>query len=129
MPISRLVSIAPDLEAAISAASPAVRVSVASFAASWAAGRVGWSQPGGSVSLATVAEELDDHYLSLQESVGGPDAEVTAAFGRARAASCAAFAAEGNASEAVYEAIMATGDLPGARDAISSALSGPSATA
>ena len=56
---------------------------------------------------------LDDQYLSRQQQSdreATPKAEFLPLFARARAASAVAFALRGEASEAIYEAIVATDD-------------------
>jgi hypothetical protein len=127
--ISRLASAAPDLEEALDASSRTLRLGVAAHIARWAAERVGWSRPSGPGSLAAITEDLDERYFALQElreQGRCSKAEVSLAFSLARAASSAAFADQGEASEAIYEAISATDDLPGVREAVSSFLAGSS---
>jgi hypothetical protein len=129
--ISRLATIAPDLEAAIANARPSLRRRIASVVSSWAADRVGWSYSADAGSLSEILQELDQRYFALQElreSGGCSEAAVMAAFNLARAVSSAVFASEEQASEAAYEAVMATGDLSGVRRVVLSILSGTSPT-
>jgi hypothetical protein len=129
--ISRLATVAPDLEAAIANAEPALRRRVASVVSNWAATRVGWSYPADAGALSAELQELDERYFALQElyETGGCSwAAVMAAFNLARTVGSAVFALGGQASEAVYEAVMATDDLTSVRQVVLSVLRESSST-
>lgn len=64
-------------------------------------------------SLRALVETLDNEYFDLQDKLElGQTAEsrVDAAFGKARSASSLVFLAEGDTSEAIYEALSAVPD-------------------
>ena len=133
MAMTRLYSIAPDLDFSIAAA-PIDRREVASWeAARWAVQRVGLSIPAINEAMNTgrlgnvpfVIAELDERYFELQELMEagqGSQDEVIVAFSMARAAQAVGFAASGEHVEAVYEAGIAADDWPGLRALISSCL-------
>jgi hypothetical protein len=129
--ISRLHTLDADLAAVIATSPPSHRQNAAWAAARWAVSRVGLAHPAITAALAdgqlgelsAVAAELDELYLAADESEAAPST-VLAAFGRARAASAVEFAARGETEEAVYEAAIATADLPGTRAVIASVLGG-----
>ena len=121
----------PDLAAAIAKAPASRRQQAAWATARWAVGRVGLAHPAIAAALAggqlgevpAVAAELDELYLAANES-GAARSMVLAAFGQARAASAVEFAARSEPAEAVYEAAIATDDVPGIRAIIASVLGG-----
>ena len=83
---------------------------------------------GSATSVSAVANELDDIYFDLQdqldEGVFGPQEtelkkrRILEAFGKARAAASLAFAIEGNAADAVYEAAACADDIQGLKETI-----------
>ena len=72
-------------------------------------------------AVAALVVELDYEYLRLSEAGKHPSA-VLSAFSLARAASAVEYAARGEAAEAVYEAVIATDDIPGIRAVVIHAL-------
>jgi hypothetical protein len=64
------------------------------------------------LDLEALANQLDDRYLELADaSDSQTNSEVANAFSGARAVSSAAFAVEGEAQDAVYEAAQSTDQL------------------
>lgn len=123
---SRLHTIAPDLDAALTKAPTVHRRAAAWAVARWAVECVGLSHPAVTEALSgshlgglgVVVAELDKRYFELAES--GRATQVV--FGHARAASAVEFAARGEVAEAVYEAAIATDDVPGVRAVVASVL-------
>ena len=118
MTISRLSTIAPDLDELLRTIPPGFRVYAGWEAARWAVERVMLEHPviaaalraGYSEAVPVLAAELDGRYLELlgMSEPGGITPEVKTAFSHARAAAAIVFAAEDQAEEAVYEAALAT---------------------
>jgi len=131
--LDRLQLIAPDLVPVLAAASPVQRHRVASEVARWVTSRVEHVPAEIAASLSgtpspqfhQIVDRLDNEYLSLQakEDVGEcTDEEVLAAFSRARAASCVAFAIAADAGETIYEVAVATDDIAAIREIVRSSL-------
>ena len=121
MDASRLATVNPDLDQAINSASSDRRAQAGWAAAQWAISKTGLSHPvvsaatigGPAEAIAALVEELDDRYFELQELCdegGCSNSDVLAAFAQARAASALELAVQGEAAEAVYEAIACSDD-------------------
>ena len=118
---SRLSAIAPDVEVALSraafgksneAALAAARLATQTCNLAAVAPRLVPTLENVS-SIDALVETLDAEYFSAHEKFENgllPESAYLVPFCRARAASALAFALRGEASEAVYEAIMATDD-------------------
>jgi hypothetical protein len=104
------------MEETLNAMSAPERIALASKAVLWAASEVGLDglaieksiQEMHHERLHEIAQKFDDRYFELQEL---EDPEHLACFSKARGYSAAAFLAQGNIYEAIYEAIAAT-DAP-----------------
>lgn len=118
---ARLDSIAPDIARAIGAVSDSVQQTAALAAARLAVEKTGIKDlavmkaltGAQTSSLEEVVVVLDSEYFRLQEIADGGNewqAEVLAAFSRARAASAVNFVVSRNPVEAIYESIVAIGD-------------------
>lgn len=109
---SRLASIAPDIEFTLSELQSAIRFEVALKITTWAMEKVGLQAEmltnQDSKGAKAVSDIFDERYFKLDEQ-GSPDYLVY--FSKARAASSIAFLLDGNAYEAIYEAVMATDDM------------------
>jgi len=113
---SRLSTIDADIEETLNAMSAPERIALISKAVLWAASEVGLDglaieksiQEMHHERLHEIAQKFDERYFELQE-LG--DLEHLTCFSKARGYSAAAFLAQGNIYEAIYEAIAAT-DAP-----------------
>ena len=113
---SRLSTIDADIEETLNAMSAPERIALISKAVLWAASEVGLDglaieksiQEMHHERLHEIAQKFDERYFELQE-LGDP--EHLTCFSKARGYSAAAFLAQGNIYEAIYEAIAAT-DAP-----------------
>ncbi|ENA37268.1 MULTISPECIES: hypothetical protein [Pseudomonas] len=113
---SRLSTIDADIEEILNAMSAPERIALISKAVLWAASEVGLDgvdieksiQEMHHERLHEIAQKFDDRYFELQEL---DDPEHLTCFSKARGYSAAAFLAQGNIHEAMYEAIAAT-DAP-----------------
>ena len=113
---SRLSTIDADIEETLNAMSAPERIALISKAVLWAASEVGLDglaieksiQEMHHERLHEIAQKFDERYFELQE-LG--DQEHLTCFSKARGYSAAAFLAQGNIYEAIYEAIAAT-DAP-----------------
>ncbi|WP_407361956.1 hypothetical protein HKW97_11655 [Pseudomonas luteola] len=113
---SRLSTIDPDIEQILNAMSDPERMGLATKAVMWVANEVDLDGPGIEKAikemhperLQEVSQEFDERYYELLE-LGDP--EHLSCFSKARCYSAAAFLAQGNFYEAIYEAIAAT-DAP-----------------
>jgi len=119
---TRLSVVAPDLEGLLRGASAAARAEIAVAVSQLALHVCGVLLPP-HVALTSTEEayaaELDEKYLNLSEK---GDAARHQVFCAARAVSSAAFARSGQCEDAVYEAIIATGDPETVRQKIVSRL-------
>jgi hypothetical protein len=71
-----------------------------------------WLESGSRPELEALAARLDGEYFARAEAANGQlDSRAKRAFSQARAVSSAAFAAGGEAAEAVYEAAQSTDRL------------------
>jgi len=113
---SRLSTIYPDIEETLKPMSDPERMALISRAVLWVANEVGLDGLAIEKSikemhyelLNEISQKLDDQYFELQER---GDPEHLTCFSKARSYSAAAFLAQGNIYEAIYEAIAAT-DAP-----------------
>lgn len=109
---SRLSTIDANIEETLNAMSAPERIASISKAVLWAASEVGLDglaiQEMHHERLHETAKEFDDRYFELQE-LDNP--EHLTCFSKARGYSAAAFLAQGNIYEAIYEAVAAT-DAP-----------------
>jgi hypothetical protein len=120
--VSRLATLAPELEEALLKTTAERRATIGLAAAKWAIERTGLKDPvvlealsgNQSASLTSVIATLDERYFRLKEEADegrGVPLEWQRVFSAARAASAVDFAIRGNASEAIYEAAQATDHL------------------
>ena len=113
---SRLSTIDPDIEEILNAMSDPERMDLAARAVMWVANEFDLDGPAIEKAikemhperLQEISQEFDERYFELQE-LGDP--EHLTCFSKARGYSAAAFLAQGNVYEAIYEAI-ATTDAP-----------------
>lgn len=118
--VSRLFSIAPDLDKALTTARRECSCAAAWAAARWAADSVGLPHTShNSQTIRELVERLDEEYFAVNQT--SPQAGL-AAFSKARAANAIEFAYLDQPHEAVYEAAIATDDIPTLRAIIDSSL-------
>jgi hypothetical protein len=119
--VSRLGSIAPEIEVILASASESLRVRAAFSVARRAIESAGVNHPTINAALngdchnelQAIVAAFDNEYFTLQEQqeAGACSKEtVLAAFSRARAASAVAYACNKKPAEAIYEALGATDD-------------------
>ena len=112
---TRLSTISPELDETIRKASSEQKYELASAFSEWALRNSLYQgpMPASQSEARVLLERLDSKYWDLQESEGS-STSVAFAFSQARAMNAALFAFGGDASEAAYEAVIATDDLAGA---------------